>query len=189
MNQKQRAEDRVVAVLQRRFDGRARQRAFVGVARVARDDASGQRARGGEIVPQQRGGDRRDVLAEALRAEREPQQRDVQRGRERPRQHAREPRGDGHRRQHGRAPRGDADDAAAPARVQRGLDARGEPAERHERMPAGRFADQPIDQGGGDREHGDDRQRQHQHDGAPALIVSGSPATSSVTRVASAAMR
>ncbi len=185
----ERAEDRVVAVLERRFDGRARQRPFVRLARVARHDARGQRARRVEVAPQQRGGDRRDVLGEALRTEREPQQRDVQRSGERPGQHGDEPCRDGHRRHDRREPRGDADHAAAPARVQRGFDACGQATERDERMPAGRLADGAVDDRGRDREHRDDGQRQHQHDGAPALRSSGSPATSSVTRVASAATR
>lgn len=147
-------------------------------------------ARGREIAAQQRRGDRRDVLGETARAEREPQQRDVQRGGERPWQRGGEPRGERDGRRDGGEPRGEAREPAAPSGVERAFEARGEPAERDERMRGARLADELVDDAAGDREAGDGGQRQHQHRGSPSsLTVTGRPATHSVTRVASAAMR
>lgn len=76
------------------------------------------------------------------------------------------------------------------ALVGAGAFARGEPAERDERMRGARLADELVDDAAGDREAGDGGQRQHQHRGSPSsLTMTGRPATHSVTRVASAAMR
>ncbi len=101
----ERAEDRVVAVFQRRFDGGARQRGFVGIGGFARDDPRRQQARLAEVALRERARDRFDVIVQAARAEREPQQRDVHGARARKRQHGDEPPGDQHRRQHGQRPR------------------------------------------------------------------------------------
>jgi hypothetical protein len=140
MQPEQRAEDRVVAVLQRRFDGRARQ-APSSASLVSRETMRAV-ARAAARSPQQRGGDRRDVLPRLSAPSANHSSATCERGRERPRQHAREPRGDGHRRSTA------APHAATPTMRPRrpvfsaALDARGEPAERDERMPAG--AGSPI---------------------------------------------
>ena len=99
----------------------------------------------GEIALRERLGDRRDVIVQTARAEREPQQQDMHRAGRVKRQHGDEPPGDEHRRQHGQRPREHALEPQAPAGVVARFEAHRPVAEADQRMRRARLAEPAVD--------------------------------------------
>ncbi len=141
------AEDGIVAVFQHRFHAGLGDAGGIELGGVARDHPADALACLFEVAAGQGAGDGLGMFAQALRAEGEVKQADVQQQPSGWRQGVVQPVGSADPGQHGKAPGEDAQ--ADPALVEAALERPGQIAKADQRMPALRLTQQAVDEHGG----------------------------------------
>lgn len=163
----ERAEDRVVAVFKRRFDGGLGHAGCIEMRGLARHDHRHCRARGGKIAGGKGRGDGQRMLGEASSAEGEGEQREIEErmgspGRQQNRRRDEEQPGE-------KPPQPVADRMAGRAPSQQPFGRLGQPPEAGERMEALGLAEQPVDEHGGKSKQGRREKIRHMK----ALMIQG----------------